>query len=304
MTQHPDAHPAARLIYNPVAGQGKAAHIYRQLLPHLTAASVEVVETRGPGHATELAREVADRANITVISLGGDGTHHEVINGLLPAGHATFGAIPAGTGNDFVRVLRYPADPAQLLAVLLTGETAPFDVGRIGDQYFLTVAGIGFDAEVAGWVNQHGKQGNGTWVFLRGILYNLFGYRPAELTVRLDGGPPVTRTTLMMALGNTPYYAGGMQICPDAHWQDGKFSVVWVGSLSPVKILPLLGKVFRGRHIHHPAVLVHEARRIRVEGPPALWVHADGELLGHLPVTAEIVPGALNVRVGPAYMKP
>ncbi|WP_053960165.1 diacylglycerol/lipid kinase family protein [Sulfobacillus thermosulfidooxidans] len=288
---------AARIIYNPTAGNGRAVHVLESVKPFLEKFDVEIVETQGPGHATQLAQEVADIEDMTVVSLGGDGTHHEVINGLMPSGKAIFSVIPAGTGNDFVRMLRYPKSLGEMVDTALRGPHQWFDLGHIDGQYFLTVAGAGFDAEVAGWVNQRKKQGNGTWVFIRGILYNAFGYRPQPMTVTLEEATR-SQNTFMIAIGNTQYYAGGMKICPEANPHDGEFQVVWIEGISPWQVFPLLARVFRGSHVSRKVVKTFPAASLTLEGPKALWVHADGELIGHLPVTVKTIPKAIRVRVG------
>ncbi|MHB1955187.1 MAG: diacylglycerol/lipid kinase family protein [Sulfobacillus sp.] len=287
----------ALIIYNPVAGNGKAERVYHQLEPKISSLGIAVERTDGPGHATLLARRVADQDDLTVISLGGDGTHHEVINGLMPAGRTIFGVIPAGTGNDLVRILNYPRNPSDALDTALNGFAKPFDIGQVGDHYFLTVAGVGFDAEVAGWVNQRKKQGNGTWVFIRGILLNLVGYRSQVMKITLAEASRTERTFLIAA-GNTQYYGGGMKICPEASPFDGRFQVVWVQAISPLGVLPLLVRVFRGTHVGHPKVRVLSTPELTVEGPPQLWVHADGEIIGHLPITIRTLPQAIRVRMG------
>jgi YegS/Rv2252/BmrU family lipid kinase len=289
---------AARLIVNPAAGGGKAKAMLGTIQPFLSREDdVEVVLTQGPGHATELARAVKSQENFTVISLGGDGTHHEVVNGLMPDPHCTFAVIPAGTGNDFVRLLRYPKSPEEILAVALRGNTMWLDVGQANEAYFLTVSGVGFDAEVAGWVNQHGKLGNGTGVFVRGILRQLIRYHSANMTVWVEG---VSRSepTFLLAAGNTPYYAGGMLMCPGAVADDGLFQIIWVRDLPRLSVLPLLARVFRGTHIQSPAVQTFDTGKLSIEGPSHMLVHADGEIVGHLPVTIRIVPKAIRVRTG------
>jgi YegS/Rv2252/BmrU family lipid kinase len=288
----------ARIIVNPTAGNGKAQQLFDTLKPYLDAESVEICHTERPGHATELAREVAHDDQMTVISLGGDGTHHEVINGLMPSGKPIFAVLPAGTGNDFVRALNYPKTPHEMLDLALHGPVRFFDLGQVNQQFFLTVSGVGFDAEVAGWVNQHEKQGTGTWVFLRAILRHLIRYRAQSMTVSVGG---ITRQekTFMLAAGNTAFYAGGMRICPDARPDDGFFQVIWVQDLAPVSVLPLLVRVFRGTHVKHPRVQSLEADALLVDGPPELLVHADGEIVGHLPITLKVRHHAIRVRTGP-----
>ncbi|NMP21329.1 diacylglycerol/lipid kinase family protein [Sulfobacillus harzensis] len=287
---------AARIILNPTAGNGKAQKLFELIQAHLPN-DVEVVRTTGPGHATELARQVADQEDLTVVSLGGDGTHHEVINGLMPEGKTIFAVLPAGTGNDFVRTLGYPKSPRAMLDVALYGAERRIDVGRVNDEYFLTVSGVGFDAEVAGWVNQHEKKGNGTWIFLRGILRHLVHFQAEQMTIHVDGAFR-SEPTFLLAAGNSPYYAGGMKICPEADPGDGLFHVVWVKDLSRLGVLPLLTRVFRGTHVQHPQVKTFQTEQLTVEGPPNMLVHADGEIVGHLPVTMTVIPAAIRVRTG------
>jgi len=252
---------AARLIVNPAAGNGKAETLLAAIQPFLVGEDIEVTRTEGPGHATALAQEVADREDFSVISLGGDGTHHEVINGLMPQGKAIFSVLPAGTGNDFVRYLHYPKSPRAMWEVATRGAPHLLDIGQVNDQYFLTVSGVGFDAEVAGWVNAHKKLGNGTAIFVKAILRHLLHYQSADMTVHVSGASRKEKTFLL-AFGNTSCYAGGMKICPGAIADDGLFDVVWVRELPRLSVLPLLVRVFRGTHIHHPMVRTFQSDSI------------------------------------------
>lgn len=230
--------------------------------------------------------------------MGGDGTHHEVLNGLMPSPKAVFAVLPAGTGNDFVRILNYPHDPESMLAIALSGTLRTVDVGRVNQAYFLTVAGVGFDAEVANWVNRHQRSGRGQGVFIRAIIKNLFHYGPQPMQIELEDRNEAG-DTFMVAAGNTPFYAGGLHICPHADPADGRLAVVWIGHLNRLQVLPMLVRVMRGRHLDRPQVRHYQSDRLIVTGPDSLWVHADGELIGHLPVTIEIIPNALRVRSGP-----
>jgi diacylglycerol kinase (ATP) len=290
-----------RLIYNPAAGGGRAQRLMDRLASNLAdVPDLEVTATRERGHATELARAMADRDDTVVISVGGDGTHHEVVNGLLPDGRAQMAVIPAGSGNDFAASLGIPEDPEAALGVALAGRARAVDVGWAetaeGAQYFLTVVGAGFDAEVAGLINSRARgQGSGKLLYLRGILETLLRYRSEALTVTVDG-QSTTRPTLLLAAGNAPRYAGGIRICPAARMDDGLLQVIWVRGLPRLKVLPLLAQAYQGKHVDNPAVETRMAAALAVTGPRHLFVHADGELLGHLPLTIRVVPEALRVR--------
>jgi diacylglycerol kinase (ATP) len=292
-----------RLIYNPTAGGGRARRLMDQLASRLAeVAELEVMATRERGHATELARAVADRADMVVISVGGDGTHHEVVNGLLPDGVAEVAVIPAGSGNDFAASLGIPGDPEAALTVALNGTPRRVDVGhaetRDRAEYFLTVVGAGFDAEVAGLINSRSRakaRTSGKALYLRGILDTLVRYRSDALTITM-GDRRETRPTLLIAAGNAPRYAGGIRICPDAVMDDGLLQVVWVRGLPRLRVLPLLAQAYSGAHLKNPAVETFAADQLTVDGPDRLFVHADGEILGHLPLHVRVVPRALRIR--------
>jgi diacylglycerol kinase (ATP) len=287
---------ATTIIFNPTAGSGKARQLMGQLKPWLPS-DATVIETEYPGHAVRIAHALRDQEDLTVVSLGGDGTHHEVLNGLMPNPKPVLSILPAGTGNDFVRVLDYPRDPRAMLEVALNGPPRWFDIGQVNDQYFLTVSGVGFDAEVAGWVNQHEKHGRGSWVFLRAILKHLFQYRSQPVSLAY---PSHRRedTTFLVAVCNTAYYAGGMKMAPQASPEDGQFHVIWVHQLSRLAVLPLLAQVFRGTHVHHPRVETVITPELTVNGPTHWLIHADGEIVGRLPAHFRIHPRAIRVRTG------
>jgi YegS/Rv2252/BmrU family lipid kinase len=288
---------AIRLIYNPVAGAGRARAVLDRLSPRLAQVQdLELIATRERGHAEELARAVRDRPGQLVISMGGDGTHHEVANGLLPDGTAELGVIPAGSGNDFAFGLGLPRDPLRALDVALTGVATPMDVGRVNDQYFLTVVGAGFDAEVAGYINSRPHSGRGQWIYLNAILRMLLRYRCEPLNVEVNGVRR-SRSTLLLACGNTARYGGGIRICPTANPHDGLLEVVWVGGLSRLRILPLLVRAYGGTHVLNPVVETFAADHLHVDGPPGYHVHADGELVGTLPVEIGVLHEALRVRL-------
>lgn len=286
-----------RLIYNPTAGGGQAKAIVDSLTPLLASIpDLEVLATRERGHATELARAVSTRPAQVIISIGGDGTHHEVVNGMLPAGTAELAVIPAGSGNDFAMGMNLPKNPTAALKIAMEAKAVAVDVGQANQEYFLTVVGSGFDAEVAGYINSRPHAGTGKWLYLRGILHMLMQYRSQSLTV-VQNGHPRTRSTLLLAVGNTARYAGGIRICPQADAQDGLLQVVWVGGVSPLQVLPLLAKAYGGHHVNDRRVETFNATELQVEGPAHLNVHADGELIGHLPMTIRVHPKALKLRL-------
>lgn len=288
------------VIVNRTAGHGRAARIWEQVRPVLLGRGSEYawVETLRPGHATELARDAVSQGYQRVIALGGDGTVHETVNGLALSSVA-MGVIPAGTGNDFAKTLALPRDPTQALTAIDSGRLRRIDLARANDHYYMNVAGVGFDAEVAGEANRIPKYIQGTFGYLISIFRLLPRYSPVTLTIDLDG-KRLEQPCLLVSAGNGRYYGGGLKICPEAIPDDGLLDVVVGGDLGKAETLALLPRVFTGTHITHPKVKTYRAVRVRIDSPVPLLIQADGEIVGQTPATFELIPGALVVAGAPA----
>ena len=284
----------AAFIVNPLAGRGKAKKIWEELEPRLKIdCPYNVYYTERAGDAVRLARLAQEDGATVLVSVGGDGTVHEIVNGMdLMQG--TLGLIPAGTGNDFCRSLNYPPDPLEIADNLFTWESRRVDLGKIGDRYFVNVIGVGFDAQVAHDVNRKFKRLTGLSAYLAGILKNLVTYRNAPLELEYDSHR-WTGKSLLVAVGNGRYYAGGFYILPPAEPDDGWFHICLVKDIGRLEILKVLPSVISGRHTGHREVAIMKARRISVQSPLSLTIQADGEILGTLPLTIEVQPRALAV---------
>lgn len=283
-------------IVNPIAGRNRGSRAWSRAKPVLVEAGWKITESLSlwPGHAVELAKE-ADAE--VVLAVGGDGTAHEVANGLLRRSQRPImGVLPIGTGNDFARALGLPRDPATAAATLLTARPKTLDVGVVNGRCFLTVAGAGFDGEVARQVNAWPKLFGGTVMYVLGILKMLVTYRPVEAEIVIDGTSDRERLFLI-AVGNTAWNAGGMWIVPPAHPDDGILHVVIAGPLTRMETLFVLPKVYSGRHLEHPKVRQAQGREIIVTSATPLAVQADGETIGTLPTTFRVHQGALEVLI-------
>ncbi|HLS89395.1 MAG: diacylglycerol kinase family lipid kinase [Limnochordales bacterium] len=280
-------------IVNPVAGSGRVRRTWPALAAHLRTRQVEwdVLETEGPGHAIELAREAATAGYTAVVAVGGDGTLNEVVNGVGTDG-VPVGFIPLGTGVDFPRTAGLPRSPLEALEVVLAGRVTRIDVGVVNDRLFCNVAGTGFDAQVAARVNETGSKRGGPIPYIKAVFQTLFTYENAPFRIVVDGVPQHVKS-LLMAVGNGRFYAGGMMICPRADLRDGQLDVCIAGDLSKLGTLLTLPRVFSGAHLGHPKITYRRAREVVVEGPSHLRIQADGELVGNLPATFALRPGAL-----------
>jgi len=289
----------AVFVVNPVAGGGRGLRVWRQLERELSrrGLSADCRFTAGRGLATALAVEAKNQGYDTVIGVGGDGTIQEVVNGLVDAQGgcpATLGIIPAGTGNDFSKLLGYPRDPAGALDVILAGRVRRLDIGRANGRYFINIAGVGFDAEVAAFLNQRPKRLPGALMYVFGVLAVLLRYRPTPLTIDL-GAEVLRGKCLLVSVANGPSHAGGMKMCPDASPEDGVLDICVVGDVGRLQTLWLLPKVFSGRHTLHPKVRLYRTTKVRIDSSEPLFVQADGEIFGRVPVDVDVLRGVLPV---------
>jgi diacylglycerol kinase (ATP) len=203
--------------------------------------------------------------------------------------------IPAGGGNDAARSLGLPPrDPLAAAALLPRLRRRPADLARVGERSYLVVAGAGFDAEVNRVANQRLAWARGRARYAGAVLVELAVGRPAGFRLTLDGQAHQLRGWLV-AVANTQSYGGGMRIAPDARLDDGRLDVVVIGDIGKADFLATFPKVFSGRHVDHPAVAVHRARRVELAADRSLAVYADGEPAGALPAVFEVHPAAIAV---------
>lgn len=289
----------AHAIVNPTAGGRRGVRLWRRVLPILHEAGWDVTESFSDrrGHAEELA---AASTAAVVLAAGGDGTAHEVANGLLRSRRrAAMGVVPIGTGNDFARGIGLPRDPLAAAAVLVAARPREIDVGEVNGRYFLTIAGTGFDGEVARQVNNWPKWFGGTAMYILAMLKVLATYRPTDVEITVDGAAQRERVFLI-AVGNTAWNAGGMWTVPPARPDDGLLHGMIAGPLTRLETLIVLPRVFSGRHLTHRKVRVVQGREIRVTGVAPLAVQADGESVGTIPAIFTLHPRALLVLAPPA----
>lgn len=291
------------IIVNPAAGRGRARKTWESTLrPMLRSGGLvfeEVYEDR-PGAAVPLAAQAAREGSSVVTVVGGDGTVHEVLNGLLSApgtAHPAMAVIPGGTGNDFARGIGLPKDMVTAARLLLDGaQRRRVDVGKVNDRYYGTISGVGFDAEVAAEVNRWPKWVAGTVVYTAGILKKLITYRCAPARITIDG-EVLDLSMFLLAAANTSWYAGGMYMAPPARPDDGRLEVIIARDFTKVETLQVLPRVFSGGHLAHPKVSHRPGEEIRVESEIPLAIHADGETVGRVPAVFRVQPQALEVLV-------
>lgn len=263
--------------------------------------------TEAPGHARELAKSAVRKGYELVVSVGGDGTVNEVVNGLYDAGNpleVTLGIIGTGTGSDYIRTVGIPRIYQAACHCLLNPKRRTVDVGvveylsqgQMVKRLFVNFAGLGFDAEIVKATTQKFKRLRGTTSYLLGLFTSLVSYQNQKISLTVDGKTSETKVCAVL-MNNGKYGGGGMFAAPEADLTDGLFDVLVIGDLSKPDLIWSLPRVYKGTHLTHPKVTLKKAREIEVCSAGKLSLQADGELLGELPARFYLLPEALNVAV-------
>ena len=284
-------------IVNPVAGRGRTQKLLAELERAAGAAGIALHVSPEPGAPAKLARAAADDGH-DLVACGGDGLVTEVAGVAADTGKR-LAIVPTGAGNDFARVLGYdPKHPLRAFDVIAHGSDRVVDLGRVNGRWYTCVTASGFDAEANRWANTV-RRLSGTSLYVAAVLRTLAVYKPHQFRVTVDGEALDTKAWLV-AVGNGPAYAGGMNVAPAARLDDGLLDVTIVGAMSRAEFLFNFPKVFKGTHVGHPKVTTMRGKTVHLESlDPSIpmEVYADGERVGPLPGSMEAVPDALKVRV-------
>ncbi len=289
-----------RVIYNPVAGHRIARNIER-VRKGLAAGNspFEIRETTGPGDATLLAREAAYGGAEAVVAVGGDGTIHEVANGLAGTS-ARLLAVPHGTGNVFAAEVGLPKSVEDCLSLLSTGKTITVRLGKAGKRYFLLLASAGFDAEVLDRMGTRGKHYFGIGAYIAAGAVHLFREQPS-LWVELPGEERHEAQAVVVCRGRK--YGGGVIMAPSGHLESDTLQVVILRRLGRFSILRFALNALRGKHIGSRHVSIREASSVLVRSRILSAAQVDGEYLGPLPVRFEMTDATVRIVVPPAYCR-
>ncbi len=299
--------PRTLIILNPHAGGGRAGRVWRDLEPLLWEQLGELliaVTQRSEEVAVHLDK--AHAAGITrVISIGGDGTNHILINALAAinlrypnAPKMVYGNVPIGTGRDWARGVGVPIDdPAAAARWIATAQPQPTDIGKLtserGEEYFLNIASAGIGGEAVRRVER--AKNRRPWTFTRAILGAIIEQGPSEMRVEVDGQHWYEGRAYVVAVANGSTFGHGMKIAPDAQVRDGLFDVVLVKGVSRLEVVRAFQQVFTGKHRTHPAVAIVRATSVHVQGDSRLGVELDGELALGSDLTFTIQPGLLSL---------
>ena len=295
-------------LVNPAAANGSTGRRWPEIAHQAAGVGLEgdALLSERRGHLGELAREAALGGSRLLVVVGGDGSVHEVVNGLAGLDEPpTLALIPRGTGGDFVRTFGIPDDVAAAARIALSGETRSVDLGRVAyrawdghdeSALFANVASAGMSGAIAQRANDTSKALGAKASYLWATFAVFAGWSAVETRLSVDGearsGPMFD-----VVVANGRYFGGGMKMCPDASPGDGLLDVVTIGDVTKRDLVLTMPKIYRGTHLPHPKAEALRGRVVTVETDEPVPVELDGEQPGTTPASFEVLPGAMRLRV-------
>ncbi len=294
------------IILNPAANRGHVEHLRALIRSRLASQSAGYVETTTSGEARERARQAAQEGREVIIA-GGDGSVHEVVNGILSSGQRVpLGIIPAGSGNDYAwNTLKLPHDPTEALERALHGQLVESDAGKVNDTFFANSCSLGLDADVAVAATRMKKIPlmSGSRLYYSATLKQLlFGYgRCPHFSFSVNDGTQTIDVALnryvLLAVTNGPTYGAGFRINPTADYRDGLLDVCAIHYTPLLRALQVLPIVRKGEHAGYPEVTFYRVTKLHIESPQPVNMQIDGETSSVTACEVCVLPAALLIRM-------
>jgi len=283
------------LILNPMAGREKGRKCEPEILAQVekVLGDIDVYHTESTGHAQQISNDIKNNYSVIIVA-GGDGTIHEVVNGMIH-GNAALAVIPIGSGNDFIKMLNLPENINESIQIIKRNKRKRIDIGKIGERYFPNGLGIGFDA----WVVKESKKVKrlrGFFIYLYAVLKTVFSFKNETISFYANGKTEL-KDIFLIAVGNGKAMGGGFYLNPEAIIDDGKFDVCIIHALKKREVFLHLPKTLKGKHTQLKQVETLRTDRLEIKSEKGIAVQADGELLGFdfKEINISILPKALEV---------
>ncbi|BEV71970.1 diacylglycerol kinase family lipid kinase [Paludibacterium sp. THUN1379] len=288
-------------------GRRSPAHLPDRLLRQFSRHFVVHIHITTSGlRAEEVACLAVTQGCHYVVAVGGDGTVHEMVNGVMRAPEAlrqqvTLAILPFGTGNDFARSLGMNASVSRLYRLIRRDSTRRLDLGRIvmptgeaGSRYFANIASLGISSAVVDRVARFPRWLPAGLAYGLGTMLALLTWRPARMRLVLADGSVHEEAMINLCLANGRYFGGGLGVAPTAQLDDGVLEVVMIRNASVAAFLRFMPVLHKAQRIDDPRVCYLQSSRVEVRtDPPGCPLEADGEKIGREPVTIDLLPGAL-----------
>ena len=305
------------VIVNPKAGSGRGLKDWPVISNQMYDSNLNFtcLFTEHKYHAIELTVRAINDGCRNIVAIGGDGTIHEVVNGIflqkaVPTTEICLAVIPAGTGNDWIRMFGISKTYSEAVRSLVEKRTVLQDAGRISyyetrvkhTRYMANVAGLGYDAVVNLKYNNLKDDGKyGKFLYLRSTLQTFLKFTPKKFSIKTDGVPFYEGMVFSGAVGIGKYNGGGMQQTPEAEFDDGLMDLTIIKKMSKLRIIRNFKVLYSGNLYSIPKVLHTQAKKIEIETWPETRIEIDGEAVGTSPFIFELVPQCIRVVVGPNY---
>lgn len=297
----------AELIVNLTAGGGKPHRHLNTVLNYLkeNGLNFQVCITSRKGEAVELAQKAADNGAELIVSVGGDGTVNEVVNGIMASkNNPSLGIIALGWANDFIKSTNIPSDMIEACKILIRGKIKEIDIGIINKKiYFANICGVGFDAEVAQLANQM-KSKHPNLHILSGFVYvfatvkkllSPFSYH--QVKIKFDG-QEIHSKILFIAISNGKFYGGRFKITPEAILDDGWLEICIVEEMGRLKYLMSIPKVFKGTHESIKGINFYRAKEVTIQSSELILAQISGEVIdGQKEFYITLLPKSLKLIV-------
>lgn len=272
-------------IINPVAGKGATKEMMPVINEAFKGYKTDMKISKCVGDATKIAKSNS-KEYTDIISVGGDGTLVEIINGLAGF-EGNLGIIPAGTGNDFARTIDLPKELMSCIDVILNGKTKAIDVPKVNEKVFLNVASFGIDGGIIIDTDKIKQKVSGTPAYILGSLKGILGYKPYAVKIEIDE-LVIEREIVLAAVANGKYFGGGMKIAPTALLDDGLLDIVIANKTKKSRLLKLFVQLFKGTHMEDSIVEHYQCKRFTINSDEAIFINTDGNLIGRVPAEISI----------------
>lgn len=306
-------------IVNPVAGKGKGLTdwpIISKLLRD-NKISFDFAFSEKKFHAIELTVEAINNGYRKIIVVGGDGTIHEVVNGIFiqqaaPSVEVLISVIAVGTGNDWIRMFGIPTKYTEAIRALSEGHSFLQDIGKVSfyksnypqHRYMANVSGVGFDAFVNKKYNSLKDRGKkGKWLYIFSTLRAVFKYHSTRVKVFVDNERVADQPIYSATIGIGKYNGGGMLQTPDAIPDDGLFDLTLIRKMSKFSVLLNFKSLYNGKIYNLPKVSLNRGKKIRIESNPEIAIEIDGEALGYSPFEFEMINKGIRIVVAERFLE-
>ncbi len=296
------------LIVNPSSGNGKGRSDSKNVQNLLLQKGVEtdIFYSEYSGHSSVLVQQAIEKGYRKIISMGGDGTLNEVVNGIFnqliaSINEITIAVIPVGTGNDWCKTFNIPKDYKQAVDVIVREKVIRHDIGVAENEnnkkrYFINIAGLGYDGFVTEKISKMKQSGSGGKLFyLLWITWYLFQYKNTKIRFKIDGKEFPEEEIFTLSVCNCRFNGDGMMQAPSALPDDGMLNITVMKKISPFKSIISLPKMKDGTFVKMKEAALYTGKTVEVTSSPQVITETDGELIGETPVRFSIIPNALNV---------